>query len=61
MIMLTAEDQQELKEVYVVDESDLIDGPFFVHNSIYAVSAYEKGAVSPAQSKQLLMQYADFA
>jgi hypothetical protein len=61
MIMLTAEDQQELKEVYVVDESDLIDGPFFVHNSIYAFSAYEHPFVSTGYGEQLLMQYADIA
>jgi hypothetical protein len=51
--MIIVTDDDEFKEDYAVNESELKGGPFSVHPNLYALYAYEQGL--------LLMQYADFA
>jgi hypothetical protein len=55
-MLIVDDDTEELKEVYGVNESELLDGPFTFHPSVYSLSAYEQGP--GCASSVLLMQYA---
>ena len=59
MVMLTADDDaDQLKEVYGVNEADLVGGAFTVFPTLYAYSAYESQPLDQGVDERMLVQYA---